>query len=629
MWHSAENSESTDHNNANLDLNGFSFHDFKTKCCTNNRTLLHLACESGERLCVVYFYLRIKINFYVLTGEFELINQCFNRISRKEFRELERLKTEDNKTPVQLALENGFDKKFEIFKRLNFVDYFEESFVNSTAIHKLVEQNQTKKLQIMLQYLSEHCLIDTIGFGIKNKNGKTPLDLAIDEENSEAIYLLNHYELNEKTFNKSKYSNESIDLDDPILNMNNYSVLSKIPISKDHIRNLIFQGGGIKGLAYIGALERLKAENDFFDLNKIERIGGTSAGAITAVLLGCCYSLNAIREIMIGEKIVETTEDGIEKKINIKKILLESDVFKKEDLENLIQKFRNTFESGTGIEFIRKLNWSIVSSQELLNDIIKSFEENKGLFSGKAFRDWIDSLIKNKLGIENATFKDLQTKIEQDKTSGFKYIFLTGSNLTTRKCQIFSHLHTPNMVIADAVRISMSIPFIFYPIRHSGSLYVDGCLFHNFPLRIFDTTRVTKNTEISFINSETLGFRLVSNDLKSKYESAFKNLEVNSEAESKMLAIFFMVFNFYNSIEESIHSDRVKDHDRTVYIDSLDVSPIEFDLNEEGKSKLIESGRIGVQDFLDLRESKKSNLKLFILDFFLFLINYFYLKHCK
>jgi len=46
--------------------------------------------------------------------------------------------------------------------------------------------------------------------------------------------------------------------------------------------NLVFEGGGIKGIAYAGALEVLEKENILSD---IKRVAGTSAGAITATLL--------------------------------------------------------------------------------------------------------------------------------------------------------------------------------------------------------------------------------------------------------------------------------------------------------------------------------------------------------
>jgi len=50
--------------------------------------------------------------------------------------------------------------------------------------------------------------------------------------------------------------------------------------------NLIFEGGGAKGIAHIGALKGL-AERGYLD--GLRRVGGTSVGAITAALvaLGC------------------------------------------------------------------------------------------------------------------------------------------------------------------------------------------------------------------------------------------------------------------------------------------------------------------------------------------------------
>ncbi len=55
---------------------------------------------------------------------------------------------------------------------------------------------------------------------------------------------------------------------------------------------LIMMGGGIKGLAYVGALEEL---NQHYEFNWFV---GTSAGAITAVLLGAGYTPVELRQIM-------------------------------------------------------------------------------------------------------------------------------------------------------------------------------------------------------------------------------------------------------------------------------------------------------------------------------------------
>ncbi|MFT6039090.1 MAG: NTE family protein, partial [Candidatus Azotimanducaceae bacterium] len=64
-----------------------------------------------------------------------------------------------------------------------------------------------------------------------------------------------------------------------------------------HFRNLIFEGGGVKGVAYLGALEALEKKGI---TAAIDRIGGTSAGAINAVLLGLNYTNDEARDILWG-----------------------------------------------------------------------------------------------------------------------------------------------------------------------------------------------------------------------------------------------------------------------------------------------------------------------------------------
>ena len=62
-----------------------------------------------------------------------------------------------------------------------------------------------------------------------------------------------------------------------------------------HFRNLVFEGGGVKGIAYVGALEKLQERNI---LQNVTRVGGASAGAINAVLLSLGYTLDEMNEIM-------------------------------------------------------------------------------------------------------------------------------------------------------------------------------------------------------------------------------------------------------------------------------------------------------------------------------------------
>ena len=64
-----------------------------------------------------------------------------------------------------------------------------------------------------------------------------------------------------------------------------------------NFENLIFEGGGVKGIAYAGALEVLEAQGI---LSAARNVAGTSAGAITATLVALNFSAKEINLLMKG-----------------------------------------------------------------------------------------------------------------------------------------------------------------------------------------------------------------------------------------------------------------------------------------------------------------------------------------
>ncbi len=60
------------------------------------------------------------------------------------------------------------------------------------------------------------------------------------------------------------------------------------------IKNLVFSGGGVLGISYIGALKYLYENNHLKDL---KRVAGTSAGAITACILSFNLSFQELERI--------------------------------------------------------------------------------------------------------------------------------------------------------------------------------------------------------------------------------------------------------------------------------------------------------------------------------------------
>lgn len=313
-------------------------------------------------------------------------------------------------------------------------------------------------------------------------------------------------------------------------------------------RNLIFEGGGVKGLGYVGALRILQEKGI---LQNIKRVGGTSAGAIAALLVGLNFSSEEIEII----------------------------------LKN--QNFQNFLDGSWGL--IRNIDRLITK---------------QGWYKGEYFRNWIGQLIESKMGNPNASFKDIA---EADASKGFRDMFFIGTNLSTRDAAVFSFETTATMSLADAVRISMSIPLFFVSVKNKDDVYIDGGVIDNYPIKLFDRLKYVEkysskteyyekynnalpNTAAQInpyvYNKETLGFRLDSTDEIALFSGQAEPKHYKSDD------LFSFTWNLIEIFTESqqrqhLHSD---DWQRTIYIDTLGVKTTQFDLTLDEKNALVASG---------------------------------------
>lgn len=63
-----------------------------------------------------------------------------------------------------------------------------------------------------------------------------------------------------------------------------------------------------------------------------------------------------------------------------------------------------------------------------------------------------------------------------------KVFTCVATNLTTRSGVYMNHMSHPDMLVADAVYMSMSIPLLIQPIIRDGNVFVDGCIAGTIPL---------------------------------------------------------------------------------------------------------------------------------------------------
>ena len=92
----------------------------------------------------------------------------------------------------------------------------------------------------------------------------------------------------------------------------------KVWKTKEVFRNLVFKGGGIRGIAYMGAL---KAMDEHGLLCQIERVAGTSSGAVASLLFSFRIPLSRMNELFNTLDLSKVPQNG--KKANglTKKIL--------------------------------------------------------------------------------------------------------------------------------------------------------------------------------------------------------------------------------------------------------------------------------------------------------------------
>jgi NTE family protein len=333
-------------------------------------------------------------------------------------------------------------------------------------------------------------------------------------------------------------------------------------------RNLVFEGGGVKGIACIGAMEILAQRGH---LDHITRVAGTSAGAINALIFALGYDIREQREIL------ESTD------------------------------FRDFMDSSFG--FIRD---------------VRRLARHFGWHKGDFFRDWIGQLIKRKLGNAEATFADLKA------SQGAPELYVIGTNLSTGYAEIFSAERHADMPLVEALRISMSIPLFFAAVRHGEreDVYVDGGVQLNYPVKVFDRMKYIRDEETCacrhtdyynrenacflleqpgrspyVYNCQTLGLRLDTQEEIAlfRYNEAPRGKPIKRFTEYAR-ALLGALMN--QQEKQHLHSD---DWQRTVYINTLDVGTTDFDISDEKKQALIEQGIQGTETYLQWFENNQEH----------------------
>lgn len=212
-----------------------------------------------------------------------------------------------------------------------------------------------------------------------------------------------------------------------------FLLISFIPATHAQKVGLVLSGGGAKGCTHIGVIRALE-ENGI----PIDYIAGTSMGAIVASLYAMGYTPDEMEELLSSEDFITWQKGQISDNFKF--------FFKSEDETPEFASFKLNIGDSLSIKPI--LPTSFISPDQMNQACMYLFSQ-------------ASTVCKNNFDSLFVPFRCVATDV-------------------VTKAQ---HVHRKGD-LGDAVRTSMTFPFVFKPISVDNHLMLDGGIYNNFPIDV-------------------------------------------------------------------------------------------------------------------------------------------------
>jgi NTE family protein len=224
--------------------------------------------------------------------------------------------------------------------------------------------------------------------------------------------------------------------------------------------------------------------------------------------------------------------------------------------------------------YLEMLEEILHKNLEKLKDIrIMNFVGKYGLDTGNSLIKWLEELMRKKNINHNITLKEFYDVTRVD-------FQIMATNLNKYCYKKFNYIDTPSVKVLDAIRMSISVPFLFTTNKYEGDLMVDGGLIDNYPIRLFKDNL-----------DNVLGFKLINHG----------ELETHDVDEpiNDVESYIYHILTCYVVQKEKQTSRSSEFKKCTVYIHTEDITQsVNFSLTPVEKNKLIEVGYKSINDFL-------------------------------
>ncbi len=312
--------------------------------------------------------------------------------------------------------------------------------------------------------------------------------------------------------------------------------------------DLVFEGGGVKGIGLAGAFRELDARG-----YQPQCVAGTSAGAITAALVAVGYSGAELEEIVLRDMHFKA------------------------------------FADNNGLNHFGVLGEAL------------RFSRSHGLHSGNYFLGWMTERLAAK-GI--TTFGELRDPGSESGGQRAYKLQVIASDLTGRSMLILPRdaaqlgLDPDKLEIARAVRMSMSIPVFFEPVLvtpragDAEHVIVDGGLLSNFPVWLFDCPA---DQPPGF---PTFGMLLVAPKQDAPLLPDSADPDAGLQGISTDAQYLHALADTMMEAHDRFYVEQAN-YARTIPIPTLGVKTTEFNIDPARAQALFDSGRGAARRFLD------------------------------
>jgi len=173
-----------------------------------------------------------------------------------------------------------------------------------------------------------------------------------------------------------------------------------------------------------------------------------------------------------------------------------------------------------------------------------------------------------------------------------KRLIITATNLSKHSVVYFTPETHPDMRVLDAVRMSISIPFLFTAVVYDGDFYVDGGIKDNYPLKycLHDFKQRYKN-------------------LVDEQEKYIIGSHIESMVPKKICNIEDYIYAIFACCMKRNDEDERAGFKCTVFVPISEVSSMDFDADVSKRDMMFTKGESATKDYMTKQENHKSNVQ--------------------